>query len=236
MLKRYLLRLLIRLPIAGVVLFLYVFRREVLAGAGDFSFVRPFSFLHVLWALLMFNMIIHLFTIDKLSLANNKQFKRYYQSAGTAKYGFAALTVYIKKARQRGILVIVSWLLLHALLIPLYQNKLLGPPEMIVLSIIYFIADIFGMLFFCPFQRWLLKCNCCVQCPIYGWSHIMMYTPMLFFISFYSYSLFFMSFLLWLKWEMAIIRHPERFWVKSNAALSCAHCTEQLCFYKKPAS
>ena len=31
------------------------------------------------------------------------------------------------------------------------------------------------------------------------------------------------------RWEVAAFRHPERFDESTNARLSCAQCTEQLC-------
>ena len=52
---------------------------------------------------------------------------------------------------------------------------------------------------------------------------------MLFIPSFYAWSLFGMSLLVFVIWELCILIHPERFWDKTNAALQCANCTDKLC-------
>ena len=57
----------------------------------------------------------------------------------------------------------------------------------------------------------------------------MMFSPMLFVSGFYARSLFFISLLVFLIWELCILLHPERFWDGTNAALKCANCTDKLC-------
>ena len=61
----------------------------------------------------------------------------------------------------------------------------------------------------------------------------MMFTPLLFIRSFYTWSLLLLGIALLVKWEITVRRHPERFSVTTNAALSCAACTEKLCRHKK---
>ena len=84
------------------------------------------------------------------------------------------------------------------------------------------------MLIWCPF-RLLMRNRCCTTCRIFNWDHLMMFAPMLFVRSFYAQSLFLMSLLVFLVWELCILLHPERFLEQSNAALACANCTDKLC-------
>ena len=211
------------MPVFGAILYLYATQRAALASAVDFKLGGPFSPLHALWALLMLNMLLHLLPISPLSLAGKKQFARYYKPR-PGQLNQTALKAYARRVNKRAALVMALWLSCHALLIPLCLQGLIGPAELILLSGAYFVADMICMLFFCPFKKWLMKCRCCIQCRIFEWGHFMMYTPMLFFKSLYSYSLFFMACLLMLKWEIAFARRPERFWPDANTALNCVHC------------
>ena len=60
----------------------------------------------------------------------------------------------------------------------------------------------------------------------------MMFTPLLFIRNFFTWSLFFTSIVVMLRWEITLLKHPERFWEGSNATLTCASCQEQICRIK----
>ena len=36
------------------------------------------------------------------------------------------------------------------------------------------------------------------------------------------------------RWELAFVRHPERFDQRTNASLQCENCTDKLCYLRKP--
>ena len=57
---------------------------------------------------------------------------------------------------------------------------------------------------------------------------------MLFIVSFFSWSLFFMSVIVALRWEIIYAAHPERFWRGSNEAIRCENCNDKMCKIKKP--
>jgi hypothetical protein len=233
MFRFYLLRLLLRLPVVGAVFYLYVAQREVLAAAA-FRLSGPLTPLQILWALLMLNMLLQLLPMGPLSLAGKKQFARYYRPLSGGSLPSGPLRAYMRRVNRRAGLTLALWLGGHALLIPFYLKGIIGPPQLILLSGAYFLADLVCILFFCPIQKWLLKCRCCIDCRIFDWGHFLMYTPMLLFRSFYSDSLLFLAGLLLLRWEINFARHPERFWPAANAALSCANCREKLCRLKGP--
>lgn len=74
-----------------------------------------------------------------------------------------------------------------------------------------------------------MKNRCCTTCRIFNWDHLMMFTPMLFVDSFYSWSLLAVSLAVWLLWEACVLLFPERFCELTNAALQCSQCTDKLC-------
>ncbi|MBO6169693.1 MAG: hypothetical protein J6O51_06945 [Bacteroidales bacterium] len=61
----------------------------------------------------------------------------------------------------------------------------------------------------------------------------MMFTPMIFIRHFFSWTLFWMSVLVLIRWEIVYARYPERFWDGSNRTLRCTKCADKTCQIKK---
>ena len=61
----------------------------------------------------------------------------------------------------------------------------------------------------------------------------MMFTPLVFIPSIYTYSLLGIAVLLLIVWETHVIIHPKRFFEQTNSCLSCANCKEKLCHHKR---
>ena len=77
-----------------------------------------------------------------------------------------------------------------------------------------------------------MKNKCCVNGRIFDWGHFMMFTPMLFIKSFFSWSLFFTSQVVLIRWELIYAKYPERFWSGSNTKLNCEKCNDKICKFK----
>ncbi len=60
----------------------------------------------------------------------------------------------------------------------------------------------------------------------------MMFTPLFFLRSAYSWSLLALSVGLLARWELTFYKYPERFSERTNGYLGCANCTEKLCTHK----
>ena len=89
------------------------------------------------------------------------------------------------------------------------------------------------ILFFCPFQTWILKNRCCGVCRIYNWDYAMMFTPFVFIPNAYTWSLLAMSLVLLSRWDITLHMHPEWFSDRTNANAQCRNCKEKLCQHKK---
>ncbi|MCL1976381.1 MAG: hypothetical protein FWG61_09515 [Firmicutes bacterium] len=231
MFKWYIIQLPLRLFLAGSVLYLYLFQPQILIAATEFNPGSKFDPLYILWLLLMVDMLQRLIPQSPRTLAGKKQFAVYYLPS-YVKWEEDQLLAFKQKANKQALIVLLCWLLCHLPLLPLTRLGIIGPPQLILLSSAYLVADLLCILFFCPFQKWFIKCRCCMDCRIFAWDHFFMYTPLLFFKSFYSYSLFFTAMLLFLIWEVSFFLYPERFWIGSNSALQCAKCKEKLCRIK----
>ena len=110
----------------------------------------------------------------------------------------------------------------------LHAANLIGDIGLFMITLFFYVCDLICVLIWCPF-RLMMKNRCCTTCRIFNWDHLMMFSPMIFIPSFYAWSLFGMSLVVFLIWEVCILVHPERFWDKTNAALQCANCTDKLC-------
>lgn len=229
----YLARLIGRIVIFLIMFYLYLFKREVVAGFVEFRLFGPLTPLHLLWAVLMTGMILHLLPKTRITMSGRKSFAGNYLPPKEP-YDRLALLEYVQRMNIRAWRVMLAWLCLNAIFGALYLAKVIGNAELIMLTFFYYISDLICMLIFCPFQTFGMKNRCCVNCRIFDWGHFMMYTPMLFIVSFFSWSLFFTSCVVLLHWELAYARHPERFWRGSNLALRCEHCQDKICRVKKP--
>lgn len=130
-------------------------------------------------------------------------------------------------------LVLCSWILLNGIIGVLYYTNIIDKGILILISLAYGVCDMICILFFCPFQTWIMKNRCCTTCRIYNWDYAMMFTPLLFIPSTYTWSLLGLSLLLLLRWEITLKMHPERFSDKTNKYIQCQNCTEKLCSHKK---
>lgn len=129
--------------------------------------------------------------------------------------------------------VAAFWLLLNAVIDVCYFLHLIDEGILLLLSLAFSVCDMICILFFCPFQTWVMKNKCCINCRIYNWDYAMMFTPLLFVGSFYTWSLLAFALALLIRWEVTYRSHPERFSETTIECLFCKNCTEKLCHHKK---
>lgn len=181
--------------------------------------------LGILWAVFVVEMTMRFFPFSFESPGCQKQFRRNYIKTGR--------TEILIQDNNSVILVLLVWDVFNLSLGALHMSGILDDGIMILLCSFYSICDIICILFFCPFQSWLMKNRCCVNCRIYNWDYAMMFTPLFFVKKIYSWSLLALSVALLIRWEITFFRHPERFSENTNAYLRCSNCSEKLCAHKK---
>lgn len=174
----------------------------------------------------MIEMILRFFPSKWESMGCQKQFGRNFKPAAgwQNKYNKTARSTFI---------VVMSWVLLNGIIGAMHIIGVLDRGIMLLIALFYSVCDVICILFFCPFQEWMMKNKCCMTCRIYNWDYIMMFTPLLFVKNIYSWSLLAVAATLFVKWEIAVKTHPERFSETTNIRLSCAECDERLCRYKR---
>lgn len=232
MTKIYLIKLFIRIAVFLFVFVLYVQDKEQMLSLLMTPIWMDISPIHALWLMFMVMMILHIFPpLERVTMALKKAEPEPYREV--AGYSELELHRFVQQQNVRAWCVMLVWLIFNAIFGALYVFDVIGIPDMLMLTVFYFLCDYICILFYCPFQHLIMKNKCCVNCRIYDWGHFMMFTPMLFVQNFFSWSLFFTSCVVLIRWEVIYARHPERFWSGSNKTLQCANCKDKTCQVKR---
>lgn len=235
MMHRYMFKLCIRLTIFLLFLSVYITNKDYLITflTHEFTFglvERGPSLLHVLWAVFMVMMIRHILPQKRFTMALRKRLEEPYSEVPG--YSELSLMRFVQKSNIRAWTVLLIWLFFNAIFGALYVFNKVDNADLLMLTVFYFLCDYICILFFCPFQSYIMKNKCCVNCRIFDWGHFMMFTPMLFIRNFFSWSLFFTSLIVMIHWEILYAKYPERFWFGSNRTLQCASCKDRTCQLK----
>ena len=230
--RRYVREFFLRLAVFGLVLLTRVFAPERLTFTAPFQWSRwPLA---VLWVAVFVSMAAQLVPNSRLTAGCMKQYPaRFGPVPG---YDPAALSLAVRRQNRGAVKVALVWLAVNLVIGALYHRKVLFAADLIALCALAYLCDLVCVLFFCPFQTFLMGNRCCVSCRIFAWGSWMMAAPLMCVPHWYSWSLFGMGLAVLAVWERRYARYPERFWEGSNRLLQCAHCQEQLCRYKFPRS
>ena len=183
------------------------------------------AILTVTWVVFVCEMITRFFPSRFESPGSQKQFRRNYIKSGN--------TDIVIQDNNAVVLVALIWIVFNGIIGALRMNDIIDDGIMILLCSAYSVCDLICILFFCPFQSWLMKNKCCGSCRIYNWDYAMMFTPLFFVRWSYAWSLLVLSIALLIRWEITFYRHPERFSENTNEYLRCVNCREKLCTHKK---
>ena len=181
--------------------------------------------LTVAWLVYAVEMVMRFFPSSFESPGCQKQFARNYVPADDPERA--------SQGRDSAMLIALIWVVFNGIFGALHMTGVLDDGIMILLCSAYGVCDMICILFFCPFQSWIMKNKCCSSCRIYNWDYAMMFTPLFFVRRFYGWSLLLLSVALLVRWELAYYLYPERFFEQTNAYLRCQNCTEKLCAHKK---
>ena len=208
---------------------LCVYIQNRLRGTGEVfgGFEKNSLILGAIWCVFFVEMLLRLFPSSVESMGCQKQFGKNYIRKPDAEFPVRLSTW------KTTLAVAISWLLLNGLIGTAYLLGWIDAGVMLLIALFFSVCDVICILFFCPFQTWVMKNKCCATCRIYNWDYAMMTTPLVFVPNIYAWSLLLVALLILLKWEITVRRFPQRFSEEANAALSCAACREKLCRHKK---
>ena len=226
--KRYALRLAGRCAILLACILLMLFAPGQLAVLEGMNFFGSFTLLHLLWGIWVIDMAAQLFPLrTQISLGSQKLWQMRFKPL-KEKFSVDALKKHILDTTRAAYKVMLLWIALIAAIGVLHHTGVLPRTGLFLITVFFYVCDLICVLIWCPF-RLMMGNRCCTTCRIFNWDHLMMFSPLIFFPSFYCWSLLGLSIFAWLVWEFFIFLHPERFWEGANAALTCASCTDKLC-------
>ncbi len=217
-------RLFYRSAIFVALLVCYILNR-LKGGQTIISLLESFPWvIGITWMVFVVEMIGRFFPSRYESPGCQKQFASNYIKSGK--------TDIIIQDNNGTVLVLLIWIVFNLMFGALHMIGILDDGIMLLLCSAYSVCDVICILFFCPFQSWFMKNKCCSVCRIYNWDYAMMFTPLFFVRRSYLWSLWAISLILLIRWEVTFYKHPERFSENTNDYLKCANCTEKLCTHK----
>lgn len=142
----------------------------------------------------------------------------------------------IRRKRLHEIIpVVVFWIVFNALIaVLLAWQGWLTVPVCFTWMLFYFLFDMICVVAWCPLQLVLMRNRCCTTCQIFNWDAAMTATPLIFVGGLFSWIVGILAVVVLVRWELAFVRHPERFDERTNASLACANCTDHFCRLRGP--
>lgn len=226
--RRYILEFLFRLAVFLLVGWVYLSR----PGWLDFTAPGLSWPLVLLWGAVLVSMLSQLNANSGLTTGCLKQYPGRFDPVPD--YDPQELAQTVRWQNRGAAKVAAVWLAVNLCFGLLYHRGVLPASLLVLLCALAYLCDLVCVLFFCPFQFFLMHNRCCVNCRIFAWGSWMMAAPLMCVPHWYSWTLFGAGLLVLLVWEVRFLRYPERFWSGSNRNLQCSSCREQLCRYKWP--
>lgn len=229
MLRSYLLRFTFRALVLLLVAAAFMTRRAELDFTQNRALFHP---INLLWLIFLASFALQLSPHSRVSRGCLKQFPAYFEPIEQ----FAddlRMRLRLTRLELGATRVALLWIALNLVFWVLYLRGVIGVPSMVLLSTFYYLSDLICIIFYCPFQKLVMKNKCCVTCRIFAWGTIMIATPLIVIPHFWSWSLVALALVCTVGWEVTYHRHPERFSEETNAFLACENCTDKMCVIKK---
>lgn len=142
----------------------------------------------------------------------------------------------IRRQRMREIVPVLAFWIVSNIAVGLLLERfgLFNERTAMLWMLFYFLFDMICVVLWCPLQLVLMRNRCCTTCQIFNWDGIMTVTPLIPLLCWFSNLLVALSLVVLARWELAFVRHPERFDERTNASLQCVNCTDKLCHLRQP--
>jgi len=241
MLKRHVFKLVFRVLLLAAALFLYFSNSGLLNFTNMFDRGISAVFLWIVWVVFTLEMLYRIIPNKRITVGSRKHYACSFRPVPSdmisgKQCGEIAEGGELEKASlHRGIALSAAfWFVITAaVILALRLIGILSPSSVLLWVLLLAVADLVFVLFLCPFRVLFLRNNCCVDCRIFNWDYFMMFAPLIIFPSFFSVSLVLLSVAVVVRWEIAVLRHPQYFLKETNANLSCEFCEDKLCRFSK---
>ena len=123
-------------------------------GTGDLfvAYEKMPRLLSFIWVVYAVEMFLRFFPSKLESPGCQKQFARNYKPTGETEPRL--------QSWKRTLIVIVAWVALNSVFGVLYFTHIIDQGMLVLVSLAYGVGDMICILFFCPFQTWMMKNRC----------------------------------------------------------------------------
>ena len=223
-------RFIIRSILFIILIILFIIDNNIILSILNYKIIFNIKIYHIIWLYLVLEMIFLIIPYTNNHSYNGKLFAKHYIEVEN--YNKEKLDKYIEKCNKQARRVLIVWTLFNLFIYAIYKKYNLSKSYVFLVFMFYYWLDMFCVNIWCPFHKLFFKSKCCNECRIYNWDHVMLFTPLVFIKSFWSYSLFILSLFAFFQWEYMIKVHPERFSPVSNKKLQCKYCNYNCRFNK----
>lgn len=220
--------LFIRFAVACYFLGIYLTNRESL----DITGFPEWKGLYVVGGIVLLTMLARFFPLPIYFTGAKKHLKHEFQPTKEYQKDPKLSTEDYKKIHQlnKGAFrTFLFYIGITGVFFVLYFLGIIGAPEILLLSMLYYVLDRFCIGVFCPIRVLFLKSKCCTDCRIYNWDNIMIVFPLIILPGVISWTLVLVATVYTFVWEISYHVHPERFLERTNAALRCENCPKDNC-------
>ena len=186
-----------------------------------------FNVYHLFWLAVVLILVKRMVPGLNRKTASGKIFeRRYVPGLARTPAREERLASYILKVNRGAVKTALYWSLVTAATGVLYRLEVFGSTGLFIVVIFFVFMDQFCVTVWCPFE-WLIGTRCCNSCRINNWGYLMAFLPLIYFPSFWTWSVVLLSGAVVAQWEYLFYRHPERFFDLYNACLMCRNCPEK---------
>ena len=147
----------------------------------DFTAGKPLTVpLVLLWLAVACSMLAQLNPKSALTAGCMKQYPNRFDPV--ANYSRQSLKEAVRQQNRGAVKVAAVWLAGNLVFGILYWRRTIGVAELVLLCAFYYLSDLICVLFFCPFQTFLMGNRCCVNCRIFAsvsYTHLTLPTILL---------------------------------------------------------
>ena len=155
MMIRYLIKLLFRCGVFTAFLVMYIIDKERLCSLMTHPIRYGINALNVMWFGFMSIMLLHIFPTNRLTMALRKAKQKHYKPVK-----HCSETEILRNVQKQNISawkVMLVWLIFNSIFGILYLFDIIDNADLLMLTVFYFLCDYICIMFFCPFQSFIMK-------------------------------------------------------------------------------
>ena len=135
----------------------------------------------------------------------------------------------VTRSNRAAVYSMLFWLAYMSVPTVLYLTGVIGREWIFFFFALSNFAIFYAVFGWCPINKLFFRSSCCNECRVYNWDSFFQYSFLILIPNVYTVILFSLGCASLIKWEIAVHRHPERFYKMSNACLSCEKCYMESC-------